>query len=315
MILIVTNRRDLTCDFIVLELQRRGLEFVRLNTETLARGHVRVGGASGAWSVNVDGREISAEQIRAAYFRRPGAPEPDPAVTAPGHRDYCLAEWRALLKSFYTRLDGLWLNSPWAILRAEDKPHQLLCAARLGFEVPETLITNDVAEAQAFAATGSVIVKPLRQALIEADEDQVVFTSRWSDPAAGDAQAWAAAPLIVQHEVPKRADLRVTVVDDQVFAVAIDSQTTTETQVDWRRGADPSLKHERVALPEGMAERCRALTRKLDLRFGAIDLVHRTDGGYSFLEINPNGQWAWIEQRTGVPIAAAIVDALARPHP
>ncbi|MCQ3024054.1 hypothetical protein NLO85_26790, partial [Pseudomonas savastanoi] len=34
------------------------------------------------------------------------------------------------------------------------------------------------------------------------------------------------------------------------------------------------------------------------------------DGKLWFLEINPNGQWAWIENQTGYPIAAAIVDEL-----
>jgi len=46
------------------------------------------------------------------------------------------------------------------------------------------------------------------------------------------------------------------------------------------------------------------------LRFSAIDLVEATDGDFWFLEANPNGQWAWIEQRTGAPVSAAIATAL-----
>ena len=46
------------------------------------------------------------------------------------------------------------------------------------------------------------------------------------------------------------------------------------------------------------------------LGFGAIDLIQDRDGAHWFLEINPNGQWAWIETRTGQPIATAIVDWL-----
>jgi hypothetical protein len=30
-----------------------------------------------------------------------------------------------------------------------------------------------------------------------------------------------------------------------------------------------------------------------------------------FLEINPNGQWGWIEQELGTPISDAIVDLLS----
>ena len=53
-----------------------------------------------------------------------------------------------------------------------------------------------------------------------------------------------------------------------------------------------------------------ALVDELNLRFGAIDLIRDVNGEYWFLECNPNGQWAWIENRTGLPISAAIVDEL-----
>ncbi|MNZ28723.1 hypothetical protein D3C78_459550 [compost metagenome] len=50
--------------------------------------------------------------------------------------------------------------------------------------------------------------------------------------------------------------------------------------------------------------------RRLNLRYGAIDFVCDPQGNLWFLEINPNGQWAWIENLTGYPIAEAIVDEL-----
>ena len=52
--------------------------------------------------------------------------------------------------------------------------------------------------------------------------------------------------------------------------------------------------------------------RRLGLRFGALDFVVTPDDRWIFLEINSNGQWAWIEDATGQPVAAAIADALTR---
>lgn len=80
----------------------------------------------------------------------------------------------------------------------------------------------------------------------------------------------------------------------------------------WRRMSKTGLAHAVYQLPEAMADRCIALTRKLGLRFGAIDFVLDQEGQLWFLEINPNGQWGWIETRTGHPIAAAIVSELER---
>ena len=70
------------------------------------------------------------------------------------------------------------------------------------------------------------------------------------------------------------------------------------------------MRHEAIELPADIVDKCRALTKALDLRYGAIDLIADRDGRYWFLEINPNGQWAWIERRTGLPLASAIVDEL-----
>lgn len=52
------------------------------------------------------------------------------------------------------------------------------------------------------------------------------------------------------------------------------------------------------------------MTHSYGLRFAAIDLARRTDGGYTFFELNPNGQWAWVEQMTGLPLRAALANEL-----
>lgn len=53
----------------------------------------------------------------------------------------------------------------------------------------------------------------------------------------------------------------------------------------------------------------------LGSRFGVLDFLVTPAGEWYFLEINPNGQWAWIEQETGLPISSAIADALITPGP
>jgi len=57
------------------------------------------------------------------------------------------------------------------------------------------------------------------------------------------------------------------------------------------------------------------LVARLGLRFGAIDIIVTPDDRYVFLEINPNGQWLWIEEETGLPIRDAICTELMNPSP
>lgn len=123
--------------------------------------------------------------------------------------------------------------------------------------------------------------------------------------------------MIVQPLISKKHDLRVTVVGTTVFAVAIDSQKHPKTSVDWRR-ADLNdgieLHYYPVAIGYEMERRCIDLNEKLGLRFSCIDFVVTPNDELTFLEINANGQWAWLEQFAGVNLRDAIIDELLRPQ-
>jgi glutathione synthase/RimK-type ligase-like ATP-grasp enzyme len=310
-ILLVTNKRDLTTDFIVTELRRRGLAFHRLNSEDLPQASVRFDPrAARGWEIEFADLQLSLGDVQAAYYRRPGAPEPKLGKDA-ATRKYLADEWSAVTKALWNALEGRWLSSPFAILRAEDKPRQLTVASALGFDLPETLISNDFEAASAFVARGDAIGKPLRHSLVERGETgEVLFTARLDPLKPMDRDAVSLAPVIYQREVHKAYDVRVTVVGERVFAAAIHSQDHDETEVDWRSGTRLDLRHEAIDLPADIVGKCRALTKALDIGYGAIDLIADQNGRHWFLEINPNGQWAWIERRTGLPLAAAIVDEL-----
>lgn len=311
MILLATNRKDVTTDFVVLELERRGMKFFRLNTEDIHTYRtVLPNGDPTKLRLKGKNRTLVLSEVKGAYYRRPMPPEFD--NRDPATANYLNAEWSAILRSIWNVLYGRWLNCPFAILRAEDKPRQLMFARRVGFKVPETIVTNDPDHAISFCKRGGVVAKPLRQALIDdGKRGKVIFTSRIGPRIEYDATTIELAPVIFQRELRKQSDIRVIVVDDHVFATAIDSQEHEETSVDWRKGIRTDLTHRSITLPHAIESACVAITKALDLRYSAIDLIEDSNGEHWFLEANPNGQWAWIEQRTSAPISAAIVDGLS----
>jgi hypothetical protein len=311
MILLVTNRRDITMDYVVAELKHREIPYYRLNTELLPQSICTMSGKDRrSWSVCIDGREIRGDEVTAAYFRRPGAPIAPDKVEDLGERRYIEAEWGSFLKSLYMRLDGIWLSGPTQIFLAEDKPRQLILAHELGFEIPEVTITNDWASVKEITGQHQAIGKPLREALLSGEGERVMFTSRINEAQESDAASMALAPFIAQREILKKYDVRVTVVGTKAFATAIWSQANAETEVDWRQGSRTDLKHERIELDQSLKQRCINLVSALGLKFGAIDFICDQQDKLWFLEINPNGQWAWIENLTGYPISKAIVDEL-----
>src|SRR5262249_36883674 len=122
-------------------------------------------------------------------------------------------------------------------------------------------------------------------------------------------------PVLFQADVPKRVELRLTVVGDQVFAAEIHSQEANHTRQDWRRYDRYQTPHLPHPLPPEVAERCRQLVSRLGLSYGAIDLTPTPQGLYVSLETNPNGQSLWIDLQTGLPISTAVCDLLAAGEP
>lgn len=85
------------------------------------------------------------------------------------------------------------------------------------------------------------------------------------------------------------------VVGDRVITCAIDSQASESTRVDWRRYDFANVAHYPIELPDDVIQRPIPLTKALGLVYGAIDLAELEDGSWLFFELNPAGQWAWLE--------------------
>lgn len=186
---------------------------------------------------------------------------------------------------------------------------QLATARGVGFVVPETLVTNDLAAAAEFCDQhgGRVAAKGLDAPYVEDPvRPRFVFTTAVTSDLLRGRPAVDAVPMIFQRLVEPKVDLRLTVTGGSAFAVLIEPPDPT---VDWRT-AGRSARLTPQPLDEDLVRRCRAFLNALGLTFGAFDFVV-ADGVPLFLECNQNGEWGWIEQATGAPIAAAIAAELA----
>jgi hypothetical protein len=324
-ILIVTEHWDPHTDFVEPELERRGLRWVRLHLSdvpTMVSASYRVGDTPLAGTMTIRNTAIDLSEIRAVWYRR------TERFTLPKHlsptedrvaRDEC----QAFVDGLWGWLgDATWISEPFAVRAASRKAEQLLRARRVGFQVPKTLFSNDPGRIREFvdglAREGlRCIYKPHGSIIVDVGEGKrgVAYTRLLGPAELDHLEEIRLSPGIFQQYVEKDAELRVTVVGSKVFACKIESQAHEATQVDWRAASwdDPSesVPHVPTNLPKDVETFCRSLVHSYGLRFGAIDLVATPGGDYVFLELNPNGQWVWIEQRTGLPIASALVDELA----
>ncbi len=223
-------------------------------------------------------------------------------------------QWRAFLLGLASVPGPRWVSSPQAIRAAEDKARQLSLARRLGMEVPKTLWTNSLSSARRLLEEngGELAAKSVTSAWWEREgTGWFVFAGRVQGENLPSTSDLAAAPVALQAPIDPKRDVRVTVVGSQVFAaIRVDESATAAgdaVPLDWRQGPDqPWMPH---ALPDKLRFRCAELVASLDLHFGAIDLLLDPSDRYWFCEINPNGEWGWL-QRSGLPIAEALADFL-----
>lgn len=318
MLLIVTNKLDTHVDLAIPELNRRGIKFFRVNTEDFPQeigGCIQLQRGKFVSSLTLPVGEVKLSTIRSVWYRKVGPPVIDSRLTEEQYVGFALRESLYFLRGLWSSTNCLWVNHPSANRRADEKIVQLKVAMELGFCVPDTLITNIPQRAVEFirSVEQRVVIKPLHQEIItERGVQKIVFTHLLSQDNLQSIEAVRYAPCILQAYIEKEVELRVTVFGNQVFTAAIDSQASEMGKTDWRRALTQDLRYDAYQLPILIEERCISLLQALGLQFGAIDMILTPSGEYVFLEINPNGQWFWIEAETGLPMMDALINLLTQ---
>jgi glutathione synthase/RimK-type ligase-like ATP-grasp enzyme len=260
----------------------------------------------------VDGCTLPFSEITAVWSRvKPISLVSDAGSEQSLGQEFASKEWGYVLQSLPTLLShARWINNPVAQQRMATKPYQLFLAQRVGLHIPATRITNNPQSAmQLFHENQEVAYKTLANFVFP--PDQYIFTTRISPDALlhrGDAVR--RAPGIFQNYVEKAYELRLTIVNQQVFTTKIHSQRFSKTQSDWRRSQLESEMYEPYEMPHEVLTRVQRFHRESGLTYGAYDFIVTPAGEYIFLECNPAGQWLWHEEQTGQPICAAMATTL-----
>jgi glutathione synthase/RimK-type ligase-like ATP-grasp enzyme len=227
---------------------------------------------------------------------------------------YTLAEWTEAIEGFFAHIpERLWVNHPARNAAASHKIEQLTVAKSLGFAIPDTLMTqNRKSLLKFYGLHQKIIAKPMASGCIERGPGQpnsLIYTNQIRPEDLEDLADLALCPTLFQQFIEKSADVRISVVDHHVHAVALNAVDDTGRQrCDIRRNNMADVRYERIEVPVAITAAIRKLMAHYQLRFGAIDMAVSTSGEWYFLEINPNGQWAWLDLAGSCNIAASFIE-------
>lgn len=210
-------------------------------------------------------------------------------------RIYAAAEAEHTLFGLLYSLDCYWVSHPLAIRSAQFKSEQLNRAYKMGFIIPESIISNAPSDVISFknALNSDMIFKAMSSSDLcasEVEDEQRqnigITTTVIDDLAMENIDSVVLTPCHFQGYVEKEYELRVTVIENNVFAAKIDSQLDERTKIDFR-DFSVGIPYTAVSLPQNIAQRCIDYISSYGLNYGALDLIVTQDERYVFLENNP----------------------------
>lgn len=257
-------------------------------------------------------RSLSLERPFSVWYRRPTRVVIEDDSVSDQERRFISSETHEVFGGALLHpANSWWMNPPSAENRASNKLVQLMEARRANLTVPPTMVTSDPRFAKEFFerhASQGVITKPTSTASAGAfGAPYFIYTSEVER--VGDLEAVRSCPTLLQMRIPKHRDVRIIWIDGEAFAAGIDPAESPAAALDFRRDY-PSLKYENFELSEALRRQLADLMRRLGLVFGAIDFVLTKDGELYFLEVNPSGQFLWLEDELGLPLSDTLADSL-----
>ncbi len=318
-VLIITHSDDNECVARVAEaIAHKGGHTIRFETDRYPTD-VRLTayyGSSGDERLTLTNEqgEFDLREVTAVWHRRINFGAHLPAGLDKQLRHASLGETSAAAHGMLASLRAFRLDHLQHIRHAENKQLQLQIARELGLHIPRTLTTNDPTAVRAFANSceDGMVTKMLSSfAIYEEGKELVVFTNPVKHEDLADLSGLSLCPATFQELLPKSLEIRATVVGRRVMSAAVDSQVSTRATHDWRRDGVRILQDwQPYQLPIEIEEKILRLMDYFSLNYGAIDVILTPGGKHVFLELNPCGEFFWLERSPGLPVSEAIADLL-----
>lgn len=251
------------------------------------------------WNIYNESDSITSKDTYSIYYRKPMLPNLqmyDSQYHLMIQRDI-IAVINGIADSFLGKV----LTKPSILRKTENKVFQLLYVSENDWQIPQSYIGNCGATCTKYEKELSII-KPITTGKTYGKNGWELYQT---NVFRGIKEDISLTPVYLQNYIEKQYEVRVTIVGQNVYAVRID----TKNKIDWRADYQ-NHEYTLIDCPGDIINKCYMLMNDFNLMFGAFDFIVTPKNEWIFLEVNPNGQWLWLEQKLGLDISKKIVDIL-----
>lgn len=304
--LIISSTVDYATDLICYELHKKEKSYLRINRDDFLTYSILFDMQQMSMKIEIDEETYvtDCQALKGIYFRAP--------VFLRSFKHYTVEEqlyrsqWNAFVKNLILFDKTIWINNPVDTYRAENKMFQLAVAKKVGMHTPETYVGNTLPNN--YLVEKRYAIKSLDTALFYSDFEEYFTYTSVVQGADLEKENLIEAPVFLQEYIENKVDLRVTYVDGNIFPIKI-LIDSNPIEGDWRQNPKDKLEYVETDLPRELNEKIIMLMSELGLNFGGIDFA-LSNGKYYFIEVNPTGEWGWVQTNTSYKISESIVNKL-----
>lgn len=299
-ILIITNSIDITVDSIIQRFNKK-VDFFRINLDNFSNYKISVGQDYCIWEITDVQRNISINksEICSIYYRKPMFPD-----LSEYEQEYHMMIQRdimGLINGIVDSYDGIVLSKPCFLRESENKTNQLIYAITHNWKTPNSFIGNNSDKQINFSSFKSII-KPLTTGKVYTQTGCELYQTNYFEYKENDISL---TPIYLQTYITKLYEVRITIINNLFYTVRID----TKDKLDWRSDYENHI-YSNIECPKEIQKQCLDMLKYYNLNFGAFDYIVTPENEWIFLELNPNGQWLWLEEALNLDISEKIINYL-----
>ena len=302
-VLIISNKFDFSTDLVAHQLNQMETDYVRINRDQFRDYKIEFDPLVPVLNVVIENVEYIIDQVHllSIFFRAPTFLRDIFQEEVDGEEQLYRTQWAAFIRAITVFEDALWVNNPIDTYKAEIKALQLSYAKQVGLLVPHTIITNKTTPqpGEIFA------IKSIDTAIVSSKKEEAFVYTSIVDGSDLQENHYS-SPFFLQKALTPKIDVRITIIGQQVVAMYIKGNVAIRG--DWRKFED-ELIYEPFELPSEIKARILNFTKMFKLNYAAIDMV-LYNSEYHFIEVNPTGEWAWLQKNTGIDMGLIIAKYL-----
>lgn len=178
-------------------------------------------------------------------------------------------------------------------LTCKNKPFQTIKANEFGLRCPSMLLSNSMTDINAFVSSHpAAITKPVGGLgyFLEGEETISIKTTSIDLEYTESITEELTFPSFIQERIRSKYELKCILVGDELHCIKQYYEggdiPTTDIKLAYR---NKQITNEEYLLDKGVKDKVIKLCKHFKLDLCTMDIIKNADGGYVFLEINPDG--------------------------